>query len=175
MLLATSVAQHVVRTCCGSREASVGTFIRCNFIPLGWWRRMALFTPIIGAVAFGWRRPTTARVFPPLTKLEDTFFKLLDINDVLILQRSWLWDLVDYHLWVNHSSGCHGTFRAIEHLNRVQPHSSPLPNLPKTQIHSKQFDKWQLTIEIISSSVRSDDEVFFQGLKISTISVKRTV
>ena len=47
---------------------------------------MALFTPIIGAVAFGWRRPTTARVFPPLTKLEDTFSKLLDINDVLILQ-----------------------------------------------------------------------------------------
>ena len=108
MLLATPVAQHVLRACCASREASVGTSIRCNCIPLGR-RRMALFTPIIGSVAFSWRRPTT-RVFPPLirlrkpnvlvlmlviedngflsfgTKLENPFAELLDINDVLIVQ-----------------------------------------------------------------------------------------
>ena len=71
--------------------------------------RMALFAPIIGSVAFSWRRPT-ARVFPPLirlrkpnvlvlmlviedngflsfgTKLENPFAELLDINDVLIVQ-----------------------------------------------------------------------------------------
>ena len=69
---------------------------------------MALFTLMIGVVAFRWRRPA-AGVFPSLirfrypilvlmlvveyngflsfgTKVEDKFSKLLNINDVLIVQ-----------------------------------------------------------------------------------------
>ena len=54
MLLATPVAQHVVRTYCDSQMASVDRTVCSSSVHPWSWGRITLFTTIVGAVTFGW-------------------------------------------------------------------------------------------------------------------------